>query len=169
MDQATCPSAKRSPHRSKVPSALSVWARGVPLAGRQLRIRRSYRNFPGRLLTACLSLWVQLSPSLSSFFWFCVGGCICVFHRHTQEQESALSQFIFQTKTKILRLILVCLGFVISASSLDIPNCEGRRGTPLLNIRNALPWKSSFFIVLPHFVQVSISVNHFFLSVKLIF
>lgn len=147
----SCVPQPRGAHRGKVLSALPVWTQGVSLAGMQLRIRWSYRNFPGRLLTACLSLWVQLSPSISSFFWFCVGGSICVFHRHTQEQESALSRFIFQTKTKILRLILVCLGFVISVSSLDFPNCEGWGGTPLLNIKNALPWKSSFFYCLATF------------------
>lgn len=50
---------------------------------------------------------------------------LCVSQRYAQEQSSAPSWFIFQTKTKILRLILVRLGFVISASSLDFPNWEG--------------------------------------------
>lgn len=155
-----CVPQPRGDHRSKLLSALPVWAQGVPLVGWQQRIRWSYRNFPGRLLTACLSLWVQLSPGLSSFFWFCVWGSICVC------SGAEVCSVHFPDQKQNTGWFLYVWAFVISASSLDFPNCEGQGGSPFLNTRNALPWKSSIFIVLPHFVQISVSVNHFLLFVS---
>jgi len=82
-------------------------------------------------------LW-GFSLPCPAWFLICWGSCwrqhLCVLQRRAQKQNSAPSWFIFQTKPKILRVILLCLGFVISANSLDFPDWEGLGGTLFLHI-----------------------------------